>query len=739
MRTHTPPGMSARQRHSLIVLVLLSITLCAFSYLYFILHKQENMHASLISVNGIETSLYNIERQIDNYYHSSDDDAASVLQRQLLSLTTEADYYLSDYLNFTSDNTANSAVVKFSRSDISQSAFSDYRDSLAEKDVNTQLVGLLNLLRAVVHAPSQDVQRLLTEELPLSAIIARLQAHEQALLKREYSTKRHLQTALGVTLVTVCLGIISYWLLVTSRLFKSTNGNKANGLAATYHQTNEEVYTNLDSGKMKFLSLMSHEFRAPISAIITALELMPNMKENQQGKLIQQAELSCYRLLNLTNNLLDILSDDAPETIAHTEIDLISLLDECISPISVQVKNNQVEFGMHCSHSVPQYIEGDAVLISNVLKNVLDNAVKFTDNGLIDISITTQVKDKKVYLVVKVVDSGVGMDENAKKQIFNRFYRGAHPHNQRYPGAGIGLAVVKKSLERLDGTIEVNSEPGLGSEFIIHIPISPITAASEPKNQISGARFAIVDDLEISRLHIQNIISNEGYTSRCFASGSDLLQLRDELLQFTAIFIDLYMPGMNGLELVRTLNAIYGERTPPIIVLSATPDIANIIAGSEVEVWQSFVKPIDRNRIIDTLRHLVHPRDFAGENVTKARILIVEDEPINAELVENMMQCMGHIPTTVNSGEEAIIAAKESRFHAVLLDINLQDMSGLEVAKILKEQWPDLPIIALTANAHRRDKEESAEAGIRYHLVKPVTFQELKNTLRLSLFNPNAR
>lgn len=738
MRENTPQGMSAR-RHSLIVLVLLSITLCAFSYVYFILHKQEKMHASLTSVNGIENSLYNIERQIDNYYHSLDDDAASVLQRHLLSLTTEADYYLSDYLNFTSDSTANSAAVKFSRSNISQQEFPSYRDSLSTKDTNAQLVGLLNLLRTLVHAPSADVKRLLMDELPLSTIITQLQVQEQTLLKREHAAKGHLQTALGLTLIIVCIGIISYWLLATSRIFKSTSANKAGGLAAAYSQTNEEVYTDLDTGKKKFLSLMSHEFRAPISAIITALELMPNMPEAQQGKLIQQAELSCYRLLNLTNNLLDILSGDASDTIAHNDIDLISLLDECISPISVQVKNNQVEFGMHCSHSVPQYIEGDAVLISNVLKNVLDNAVKFTDNGLIDISITTQVKDKKVYLVVKVVDSGVGMDEKAKKQIFNRFYRGDHPHNQRYPGAGIGLAVVKKSLERLGGTIEVNSEPGLGSEFTVHIPISPISAASEPKNQVSGARFAIVDDLEISRLHIQNIISNEGYTSRCFASGSDLLQLRDELLQFTAIFIDLYMPGMNGVELVRTLNAMYGERTPPIIVLSATPDIANIIAGSEVEVWQSFVKPIDRNRIIDTLRHLVHPREFSGDSVTKARILVVEDEPINAELVENMMQCMGHIPTTVNSGEEAIIAAKESRFDAVLLDINLRDMSGLEVAKILKEQWPDLPIIALTANAHRRDKEESAKAGIRYHLVKPVTFQELKNTLRLSLFHPRGR
>lgn len=729
MRTHKHTISLLKRRHSLIVLLLVGVTLCAFSYLYFTLHKQERMHAALLYMNGVENSLYNIERQIDSYYHNTDSNAANVLQRHLLSLTTEADYYLVNYLNTTSSGAG------FQRSNISQQEYAAYRDSISSKSVDQQIISVLNLLRTLVHLPSENVSQLLVHKLPLSSVITQLQVQEQTLLKREHLAKSHLQMALVLSLIVCCVGMLSYWLIVSPRLFKRT-GRRSIGVASPYHETNEDVYTHLDSGKKKFLSLMSHEFRAPISAIITALELIPNMKD-QQGKLIQQAELSCYRLLNLTNNLLDILSDDTPDTVAHAEIDLISLLDECISPVSVQVKDNQVEFGMHCSHSVPQYIEGDAVLISKVLKNVLDNAVKFTRNGLIDISITTQVKDKKVYLVIKVVDSGVGMDNEVKAKIFTRFYRGDHPHNQRFPGAGIGLSVVKKSLDRLGGSIDVNSEVGMGSEFIIHIPISPISAASEPQHQTSGARFAIVDDLEISRLHIQNIISNEGYSSRCFASGSDLLHLHEELLQFTAIFIDLYMPGMNGLELVKTLNAIYGERTPPIILLSATPDIANIVAGSEVEVWQSFVKPIDRNRIVDSLRHLVHPRGDSVETISQARILVVEDEPINAELVENMMQCMGHIPTTVNSGEDAIIAAKDTRFDAVLLDINLRDMSGLEVAKILKEQWPDLPIIALTANAHKRDKEASANAGIRYHLVKPVTFQELKNTLRLSLISPS--
>jgi CheY-like chemotaxis protein len=193
------------------------------------------------------------------------------------------------------------------------------------------------------------------------------------------------------------------------------------------------------------------------------------------------------------------------------------------------------------------------------------------------------------------------------------------------------------------------------------------------------------------------------------------------------------MPGMTGLELVKTLSAIYGKRMPPVIVLSATPDIASIISNSDLPIYQSFVKPIDKQRLIDALENVTINKSRAPMVMKKASILVVEDEPINAEMVEHMLRCMGHTVTVCYNGDDAIISANEKAFDCVLLDINLPDMNGLEVAKILRERHPQMPIIALTANAQRDDKEASRHAGIRYHLVKPVTFQELKNTLNLTI------
>lgn len=487
-----------------------------------------------------------------------------------------------------------------------------------------------------------------------------------------------------------------------------------------------------DLQNKEFLQLISHEFRAPISAIISALELIPNMEE-QRTRLIQQAEQSSYRLLNLTNNLTDVLTNNTEDDLHFSDVDLISLLDECISPFSVRVKDKKIEFNMHCSHSVPHYAETDPVALSKVVVNILDNAVKFTANGLIDVTVTTLVKNQGIFLVIIISDTGIGIDEATQKRMFERFYRGEHSTGQRFPGAGIGLSVAKRSVDKLGGALQVTSTVGVGTEFKILLPLKPIEDLPATNSAPSNATFAVVDDLEISRLHLQSIITKEGFSARTFSSGANLLNLHEEILQFSGIIADLYMPGMNGLELVRTLKAIFGERVPPVIVLSATPDIANIIANSELPIYQSFVKPIDRNRFVDALHHLTASNARVVETTKKANVLLVEDEPINAEMVEYMLQCMGHEVTVSYTGDDAIIRVSENAFDCVLLDINLPDINGLEVAKIMKEGHPDLPIIALTANAHRSDKEASLQAGIRYHLVKPVTFQELKNTLRLAL------
>ncbi len=686
-----------------------------------LMSKQQTLITSLKHQSYLEDSILATEHRLTQFKtqmeSGSTPTAASyaILKREL-----QVSYQsVSEYLINHSDQLISPLVL-------SKEDFLSAEEGLAHASARHIAKTTLNLLHTLIEVPPSETAQYIQQQFSLLPMVTAIQAEEKAVLLRiqELRHKMLLTTIFGV--IIIVLWYFVAWLFFRSNINKSPQKFVRSKLRLAI------VDDERDLQNKEFLQLISHEFRAPISAIISALELIPNMEE-QRSRLIQQAEQSSYRLLYLTNNLADVLSNYSEDDLHFSEVDLISLLDECISPFSVRLKDKKIEFNMHCSHSVPHFAETDPVALSKVVVNILDNAVKFTANGLIDVTVTTLVKNQGIFLVIIISDTGIGIDETTQKRMFERFYRGEHSTGQRFPGAGIGLSVAKRSIDKLGGALQVTSTVGVGSEFKILLPLKPIDELPVTNATPSNAIFAVVDDLEISRLHLQSIITKEGFSARTFSSGANLLNLHEEILQFSGIIADLYMPGMNGLELVKTLQAIFGERVPPVIVLSATPDIANIIANSELPIYQSFVKPIDRNRFVDALHHLTASNAKTIESSKKANVLVVEDEPINAEMVEYMLQCMGHEVTVSYTGDDAISRVNENAFDCVLLDINLPDINGLEVAKIMKEGHPDLPIIALTANAHRNDKEASLRAGVRYHLVKPVTFQELKNTLRLAL------
>ncbi len=695
----------------------LLFSMIVMSILLALITKQQSFITDLKQQNNLEDSLISAEYRIDqlNSQMLSNSATHTALAHQLQVTYQELNRYLLDKQRVSAPASSVSQI-EF------QSAYKSLNKATAEETAKQTRI----LLYTLVELPPTELKAYIDDDFSLLPLLKSLKAEENAVLLRIQALREKMLITTLFGAVALALCYLCAWLFTRNVPKSSLRKLNKSKVRLAIADNSEDLQDR------KFLQLISHEFRAPISAIISALELIPNM-EDQKAKLIQQAEQSSYRLLNLTNNLTEILNNHVEDDLQVSKVDLISLLDECISPFSVRVKDKKLELNMHCSHIVPNYAETDAMTLSKVIVNIMDNAVKFTSTGLIDVTVTTLVKNKKVFLVIIINDTGIGIDEQTQKRMFERFYRGEHSQSQRYPGAGIGLSVAKRSLDKLGGTLQVNSTLGVGSEFKISLPIKPLGDSPSVTSTPSNAKFAIVDDLEISRLHLQSIVTKEGFSVRTFSSGANLLNLHEELLQFSGIIADLYMPGMNGLELIKTLKAIYGERVPPVIVLSATPDIANIIAKSELPIFQSFVKPIDRNRFVDAIHQLSGSKTKAVKALTKANILVVEDEPINAEMVEYMLQSMGHDVTVSYTGDDAIGRANETAFDCVLLDINLPDINGLEVASIIKESQPDLPIIALTANAHRNDKAASLRAGIRYHLVKPVTYQELKNTLRLAL------
>ncbi len=493
-------------------------------------------------------------------------------------------------------------------------------------------------------------------------------------------------------------------------------------------QTNKVVST-----KEEFLASMSHEFRSPISAIIGALELMPNM-QSRQGQLIQKAEQSCYRLLMLTSNLVDSMqSKQIDEVFVNEDFDLIRLLDDALSQFAYNCQQKNLHYQVKNESTLPHYVNGNSSSLIKALKNILDNAVKFTPEGSVSVYNRLSVSDGKLLLTIRVVDTGIGIPESDLQNIFQRFYK-AHGNSRLYSGAGVGLYASRTLVEQAGGTITVTSALHNGSEFTLNVPLNAAKGDTrEAKKPVSSSKFAVVDDQEITRIHLSHMIESEGYHVDTYLSGADLLANQDKLKTYDGIITDYYMPGINGAELANYLQAMLGERMPPVIMVSAAPQIANIIANSNIPAWQVFVKPIDRNRFIDSIHHLSRNKGKSFSQSDKVSVLIVEDEPINAEILRDMVENLGYDVTLAEDGESALSRAGEEDFSIILLDINLPDMNGFEVATILKERGCKSHLVAVTASAYESDKQRSMEVGMRYHLVKPVAYQELKNTMKLLL------
>lgn len=482
--------------------------------------------------------------------------------------------------------------------------------------------------------------------------------------------------------------------------------------------------------KEEFLASMSYEFRSPIASIIGTLELLPNMKDKQEP-LIQRAEESCYRLLMLSSNLVDSMQNkQIDENLEPEDFDLIRLLDDGLSHFFFNCHQKNLNYQVVNETVLPHYVKGTPTPVIKALKNVLDNAVKFTHEGIISIHNAVTMEKGKLLLTIRVVDTGIGISPQDCEFIFERFYK-AHHDSRRYSGAGVGLYAARRQLREIGGDISFTSVLNSGSEFVLVVPLM----ASEVENirpKVDPAiRFAVVEDQEITRIHLSYLIEHEGFHVDTYTSGTELLASQEKIKSYSGIISDFYMPGLNGAELANYLHAMLGKHVPPVIIVSAAPHIANLTSNEHFLPWQIFVKPLDKNRFIDAIHHLTMVKEKRINEQKELSLLIIEDDPINAEIMQDMVKNLGYESTVAPDGETALLKASSTNYDVILLDLHLPDMSGFEVATILKEQHCQAHIIAVTASAYESDKKRSFDIGIRYHLVKPVAYQELKNTLKL--------
>ena len=505
--------------------------------------------------------------------------------------------------------------------------------------------------------------------------------------------------------------------------------------------------------KTAFLSNMSHEIRTPMNAIIGLNSIAMNDPDipDRTREYLVRIDNSAKHLLNIINDILDMSRIESGRmVIRNEEFSFSKMLEQVNTMISGQCLNKGLKYECRISGDVRDRYIGDDMKLKQVLINILGNAVKFTPEGgsvVFTIDQTAGFGGKST-LRFTVSDTGIGMSPEYLPRIFDTFSQENTSSANNLGSTGLGMPITKNIVELMNGTIEVQSEKGVGSVFTVTLTLDEPETAAEQETDDSlpdphNMKVLVVDDDPVARGHAKIILGQLGISCAFLGSGIEAVQAvrmhhaRRE--DYDLILVDWKMPGMDGVETARQIRQIAGNQTPIIILTSYNWD--EIAAEARAAGVDSFVsKPLFAGSVMDEFREAF--RNKAGmvpdsrADLEGRRILLAEDVAINAQIMKMLLENRGIIAELAENGKEAVemFAAHEAGYYdAVLMDMRMPVMDGLEATRTIRamdrEDAKIIPVIALTANAFDEDVQRSMQAGLNAHLSKPVEPDVLFETL----------
>ena len=497
--------------------------------------------------------------------------------------------------------------------------------------------------------------------------------------------------------------------------------------------------------KSDFLANMSHEIRTPINAIVGMANLaLKTQLTDKQKRYIKVIDSSSQALLGVINDILDFSKIEANKlTIERIPFDLDEVLGTLADMFAYKAYDKGLEFIINLPANIPTMLIGDPLRLQQVLINLVSNAIKFTDDGEINVSCTLLDRSSdKVWLRIEVKDTGIGMTAEQSAKLFQAFTQADTSTTRKYGGTGLGLTISRRLVKLMQGDMGVSSSANQGSNFFIEL-VMPLQESQDQSHhqllmgQLNGVRVLAVDDNTSTREMLKETLrsySMDAYTCHSAEQALEVLkQAAAEQKPFQLMLIDWRLPGMDGLKLVERIKQKFPTEQQPKMIL-ATGYYAEELAEKARQVGTDdfITKPYTTATLARVMtgvmfghRKQVHeeaPASMLPEALQGAPLLVVEDNEINQHVAREMLTGHGFNVSIAENGEVAVAMVQEHQYALVLMDIQMPVMDGYQAAEQIRQfySYQQLPILAMTANAMSGDAERSLAAGMQGHIPKPI-------------------